>query len=252
LRCRLPAGAVAGAVAALLAAGPARAGVPFVTDDPEPVEVNTWEVNSALTGTRQAAGTFALLPQVDINYGAAPGLQLHIQPQLAYASTPQGRSAGVGDTEIGVKYRLTAPSEAEGDVMVGLYPRVELPTGSASRNLGAGATSTYLPIWCQVTLGRWTGYGGGGYWINSASGSRNAWAAGWVALYRVTEGLQVGGEVYGKTADMVGGRSSSGFNLGAIYQLAKDTNLLFSAGRGLTDASATNQASVYLGVQVDY
>ena len=240
------------AAAALSCATLSRAGVPFVTDDPEPVDYRAWEVNYALTGTRVRDATTAFLPQVDINYGAAPGVQLHLQPQIAYADAAGTRTLGIGDTEIGVKYRLTPESEDARDWMVGLYPRVQIPTGNANRNLGAGSSSVYLPLWLQTTRGAWTNYGGGGYWINSGSGNRNAWAAGWVVLYQFTEALQMGGEVFWKGADTAGGRSSSGFNAGAIYSLAKDYRLLLSAGRGLSDAAATNQVSVYLGLQVAY
>jgi hypothetical protein len=68
---------------ALLWAVPCLAGPPFVTDDPEPVDYQKWEVNYALTGSHNQAGTGAFLPQVDMNYGIAEGVQFHMQPQLA-------------------------------------------------------------------------------------------------------------------------------------------------------------------------
>jgi hypothetical protein len=59
-----------------LAATPAWAGPPYLTDDPEPVELGHWEFHlaSQWTATRHAAqGTS---PHVEVNYGALPQLQL--------------------------------------------------------------------------------------------------------------------------------------------------------------------------------
>jgi hypothetical protein len=193
-----------------------------------------------------------LFSGIDGNYGAAPGLPLHVQPQLAYANASTGRTYGLGDTEVGIKYRVTPVSDRPDDWMISLYPRYETPTGNANRNLETGASSVYLPVWLQTTRAGWTTDGGSGYWVNSGAGNRNAWAAGGVALYRFTEKLQFGGEVFAKTADSADGRGSSGFNLGGIYGLAADYNVLFSPGRGLSNAASTSQASVYVGLQVIY
>lgn len=245
-------------VAALLFATAAHAGPPFVTDDPEPVEHRSWEVNYALAATYTKDDDTANLPQIDANYGVAPGVQLHVQPRAAFVHPTDRKTAyGYGDTELGVKYRLTASESDEDRWMVSLYPMLEVPTGSAGRDLGAGAYSTYLPIWLQTTRGRWTTFGGGGYWINRATGARNALSGGWVVLYQFTPRLQFGGEVFGATAstpfnDAANGRGSTGFNLGGTYRLAPRYNLLFSAGRGLTNVAASNQASFYLALQVLY
>jgi hypothetical protein len=241
------------AVLALALVTAAHAGPPFITDDPEPVEDGHWEVNSAFTGVRTAAGTTALAPQFDINYGAATGVQLHVMPQMAYNSAGGdaggGRSYGPGDTEFGVKLRFVNESGPGGEWMAALYPFYEAPTGSAARGLGAGASSVYLPLWLQWATDGWTMFGGGGYWIDSGTGRRNAWAAGWTLLYAFTPGLQLGGEVYAKTADTVGAHGTAGFNLGGTYELGKDSALLFSAGRGIANITATNEMSWYLGIR---
>lgn len=235
----------AGCVGALASA--AYAGPPFVTDDPEPVEYHAWEVNYALTGVRDAGGTMDFLPQIDANYEPAPGVQLHVQPQAAYSRVARVQAHGIGDTELGLKRRLTPEPEGEEAWMVSAYPLYEVPTGNARRKLGAGFSSTYLPLWAQRSFGGWTVYGGG-YWFDPGAGNRNAWAGGWVALYRWNERLQLGGEWYGKTADTAGASGSSRFDLGGTLRLAKDYSLLFSAGRGLGNAAATDVASFYLGL----
>jgi len=52
------------------------AGPPFVTDDPEPVEHQHWEVNYALTKSWREGEASAGIPSIDINYGIVPNVQL--------------------------------------------------------------------------------------------------------------------------------------------------------------------------------
>ncbi len=232
----------------------AHAGPPFVTDDPEPVENGHWEINSAVTGIRTSAGSMAFAPQIDINYGAAPGVQLHLMPQMAYSrsggESGSTRAYGIGDTELGVKIRLIDQTGPDGGWMFSMYPLYEAPTGNARRGLGAGAGSEFLPFWLQRTGGGWTTFGGGGLWINSGAGRRNAWAAGWVALYQFTPDLQLGGEIFARTADAIGAHGTAGFNFGGTYDLRKNVSALFSAGRGIANVSDTDEAAWYLGIRI--
>jgi hypothetical protein len=55
-----------------------------------------------------------------------PDVQLHVQPQLDYARTEAGTEFGIGDTEIGVKYRLIKEDEH------GLTPMVDRGEGGAA------------------------------------------------------------------------------------------------------------------------
>lgn len=239
-------------IVAALSGGSAFAGPPFITDDPEPVEYQAWEINYGATYLRTATATSGALPGIDINYGAFPGVQLHVQPQMAYSRGHGPRAYDVGDTELGIKYRLSAATDDKRSWMFALYPMLELPTGSARRNLGAGAHSFYLPLWAQTTRGPWTVFGGGGYWRNSAPDARNAWAGGLTVLYQLSDRLQFGGEVFGTTPNSADGRASVGTNFGGVYQVAHDLSLLFSIGHGLRNASATNKGAAYLGVRVSY
>ena len=54
------------------------AGPPFVTDDPEPVELGHWEVYASSIVVRNPSGVNGTLPHVEVNNGVAPNLQLHI------------------------------------------------------------------------------------------------------------------------------------------------------------------------------
>lgn len=217
------------------------------------MEYGHWEVNNALTGTRASSETFAYLPQVDINYGVQPGVQLHLMPQVGYRATAEQQGFARGNTELGIKYRLTPDSDEPQDWMVAIYPLYELSSGNALRFQGTGASSTYLPVWVQTQRGRWTFYGGGGYWINPGASRQNAWAAGWVTLYQWSPRLQWGCEWFVQTNNSLPRQgAASGFNLGGNYEFAQGYALLFSVGQGLTNVSATNQGSYYLGLQRVY
>ena len=90
------------AVAALAKAGP-----PFVTDDPEPVAYRHWEVYLGSQYEHGSDGATGTLPHVEVNYGALPNLQLHLIAPMAFdAPSGAGRQSGYGDTELGAKYRL--------------------------------------------------------------------------------------------------------------------------------------------------
>ena len=211
----------------------AYAGPPFITDDPEPVDLGHWEVYGFSAGASGHGDTTGLGPSLEVNYGAAPGLQLHFIGGLAYDDQPGGKVLmGLGDTEFGAKLRFINPGEDDWYPQVGIFPLVEVPTGNAKRGLGAGEFQEFLPIWLQKDWGNWTTYGGGGYWINPGPGNRNYWFAGWLLQNQVTDKLALGAEVFHQTSNMIGRSASTGFNLGGVFDFTKQDHLLFSVGRG--------------------
>jgi hypothetical protein len=236
------------AVALLAGCGLALAGPPFVTDDPEPVDYQHHEFYIGTQQTRTADGRAGTLPHIEYNYGAAPDLQLHVIVPLAFNS-PAGasRQTGLGDIELGFKYRFL--QETDDRPMAGIFPIVLTRTGNADRGLGNGATQVFLPVWLQKKFGEWQTYGGGGYWINHATGARNHWFFGWQVQREISEQWTLGGEVFHSTEAAIGEGSSTGFNLGGMFNLNEHDHVLFSAGRGLANASTTNRFSSYLAYQ---
>lgn len=237
------------------AASPAIAGPPFVTDDPEPVDLGHWEVYVFSDGAIDRHDASGLGPALEVNYGAAPNVQLHLIADLAY-DDPAGGAAviGRGDTELGVKWRLLAPGDGDRGLQVGVFPLLEIPTGDARRGLGAGQVDAFLPIWVQKDFGKWTTYGGGGYWINPGPSNRNYWFVGWLLQRQVADKLALGAEVFHATSAMVGRSGSTGFNVGGQYDFDAHRHLLFSAGRGglaqAVDAGAVSDpVTYYLGFQ---
>lgn len=220
-------------------------GPPFFTDDPEPVEYLHWEVYVASQYLHTHDDVSGTAPHFELNYGAAPNLQLHVIAPFAY-SMPTGGSKqwGYGDTEFGMKYRFV--QETKNTPQVGIFPLIEAPTGSASRGLGNGHAQYFLPVWIQKSFGDWTTYGGGGFWHNTAPGARDHWFFGWQAQKAVSKSLTLGGEVFYQTADTVGGNNHTGFNIGGIYDFNEGHHFLFSIG---SDVAGSSLGTMYVAYQ---
>ncbi len=211
---------------------PTWAGPPFLTDDPQTVDFQHWEFYLASMDFRTRDGWSGDGPHVEINYGVVPNVQLHVIAPLAYDAPKDGPSHyGYGDTELGVKFRFV--QEARNLPMVGIFPLLEVPSGSAREGLGTGRVHALLPVWLQKTWGTWTAYGGGGYGINPGPGLQNYGFVGMVLQKQVLKPLLVGVEVYHQTASEADGRGDTAFNVGTVYDFSEDHHLLFSAGRSI-------------------
>ncbi len=235
-------------VLVVMICGRAFAGPPFRTDDPEPVEHKHWEFYTATQYENDRGDLFGTAPHVEVNYGIVPDVQLHLIIPNAY-SRPKGGPAlfGIGDIELGVKYRFV---QERGYVpMVGTFPLLEVPTGSRTRGLGTGQPQLFLPLWLQKSRGPWTTYGGGGYWINPGTGNRNYWYAGWVLQYAVAEWLTVGAELFHLTPATTEGQSETGYNLGAIIHFSERHHVIGSAG---TDVRGPASFFCYAGYLITW
>src|SRR5262249_8874921 len=114
----------------LVCASIARAGAPFVTDGPEPVEPGHWEAFFASQLSHQPGPWSGAAPFIDANYGAADDLQVHLVVPMAFDVPEHGaRHYGYGDTEVGTKVRFI--EETKRRPQVGVYPLVVIPTGYA-------------------------------------------------------------------------------------------------------------------------
>jgi len=220
------------------------AGPPFLTDDPVPVEYKSSEFYVFSTYDKTKDGKDTTIPAFEYNYGVFPETQLHIVVPFVSSSPDDSSSEyGLGDIEIGVKYRFI--QETETTPQIGIFPMAELATGDSDKGLGNGKTWWRLPVWLQKSWGDWTTYGGGGYVINNATGQKSYPFAGWLLQKDLSEKLTLGGEVYGRAKDTDDGQSTTVLNFGGIYKFTPDFNLLFSAGHSVAGESHT---IAYLGL----
>ncbi|MFI5145309.1 MAG: transporter [Ignavibacteria bacterium] len=205
-----------------------------------------WEFYVSSHSAHDDAGWSGTLPHFEVNYGVIDNVQLHAIAPMAYNFPGQGANTySFGDMELGIKYRFI--QEGKSVPMIGIFPLVEVPTGSQSRGLGNGKAQFYLPVWLQKSFGKWQTYGGSGYWINPGTKKKNWWFAGWQLSRQVTEKLNIGVELYHSTASDVNSENESRFNIGAVYDFSEKHHLLFSAGRGF---NGPVKAQMYIGYQL--
>lgn len=219
------------------------AGPPFRTDDPEPVAFGHYEMYLFSEGTHVASETSGALPGFEINYGAAPNLQLSAEFAYGYARDEAGWHSAYEASEVGVKYRFVEEDEDGWRPQLGFYPSVEIP--------GHGEpAATLLPLWAQKTIGDWEIFGGAAYGIHPGREGHNNWFAGIGGLHPIMPGLSAGAEVFHETADRHDGDSETGFNLALLGDLSKHWHLVGSAGRGFTNVRRSNRFSYYLGLEL--
>jgi hypothetical protein len=247
-----------------LAASPAAAGPPYLTDDPVPVELGHWEIYGFTQGSLVDHQASFALPATEINYGALPELQLHVQLEMALSSSSGfATQYGVGDAEAGFKYRILHPGEANWWPQIAVYPQVAFPSGRAARGLGSGRVHAFLPLWFEKDFpAGWSSDFGGGYWINPGPGNRDYWFFGWQVQREVVAGLVLGAELFTQSASTTvlagelgypaGTRQLTGLNLGAVYDVTAHHHLLLSAGTGILDAGRSDLATYYVGYQFTF
>ncbi len=235
------------ALVVLLAPG-AHAGPPYITDDPEPVEYRHWETYLASLFFKEREAWKGTGPHLEVNYGPLPNVQLHVIAPLAFDVPNEGASNyGYGDMELGVKFRFI--QESDWMPQIGTFPLLEVPTGSHQRNLGSGHLQTFLPLWAQKSLGKWTAYGGAGYWINPGSRNRDWCYTGLVIERRVLPNLTPGLEIFYGTSQEVGGPHETGINFGLVWDVSDLQHIIFSAGPAL---EGSNQLQGYFAYQLTF
>lgn len=229
-------------------AGPALAGPPYVTDDPQPTDLGHWEIYNYVTWAR-TPGNSAGEGGLDLNYGGAKDLQLTLVIPAAF-QTGGGLDLGMGDIEAAAKYKVLHQKDGSPMPDVSVFPRLFLPT--APSRLGTGRVGLLLPVWAQKDFGKWSLFGGGGYQINPGPGQRNFWVSGAVLTRQFTDRFSLGAEVYHQTRDAADARDFTGVNLGMTYQLVKHWSLLAAGGPGVQNAHGQGQYQAYLALEAQY
>ncbi len=217
------------------------AGPPFRTDDPEPVAWHHYEAYLFSTYDRVPGSRSLALPAFEFNIGAAPNLQLHVVLPAAYLR-PQG-AYGLGDVELGAKYRFVQESRTR--PQIGVFPLIEIPTGNSMRGLGNGQVWARIPVWVQKSAGPWTTYGGVGYEINHAPGMKSSMFAGGLVQRELTKRLILGAETYSQQAQLTGARGATYLDAGGYYNCRENLSLLFMAGHSV---AGEQRSTAYVGL----
>jgi len=233
------------AAALIAGAGPAAAGPPYVTDDPQPTDLGHWEVYNFVSGV-QAEGTLSGQAGFDINYGGARDLQLTAVIPLDYS----GGQGGTGDMELAAKYRFLHQAPGSWTPDVAFFPRVFLPTQGPQ--FGPSRLDLFLPLWAEKDWGKWSLFGGGGYTFNPGLDNRNYWLTG-IALSRALgERWSLGAEVYHQTPQARDARTFTGVNGGVTYKVTDHWTFMLAAGPGVQNARQGGQYDAYLALEATY
>jgi hypothetical protein len=233
----------------LLAAGfgPAMAGPPYQSDDPQPTDYGHFEIYTFDRGTFGRSGSSSA-SGLDFNYGAAPDLQLTAAVPFGYDAPSDGPSAfGPGNVELAAKYRFIHQDTFGLDVSV--FPRIFLPSPSQT---GDPTASILLPIWIQKDWGPVSAFGGGGCQFSLHDVGRNFCLYGATITRQVLEKLQLGVEVFHQTSDGSGAPPSTTLGMGARYDLDDHYHLLGYVARGLENVSQTGSWAWYASILFTY
>jgi hypothetical protein len=222
------------------------AGPPFGTDDPEPVGFRHWEYYLSSMDQFQPGFATGTLPHFEFNYGLIRGCQIHCEIPMNYSLTRDKEfQYGYAYTEVGFKYRFF--KSKDGSFQAGTFPIFEIPTVK-NTNFGNNKMQVYLPVWVQKSWGRFTTYGGGGYWINPGNGNKNWIYAGWEAQYDISKRFTLGGELYYKSPPADGTRSYVGFNTGGFVNFSENFHFIWSIGHSIGGNTTTAYAGFLITI----
>jgi hypothetical protein len=233
---------------------PLRAGNPLQTNDPETPGRNGFEVNLS-NNLRLTRNEFTQhLPLLDINYGHVENVQWKISiPVLQVDPDPGVGHWGVGDVQLGWKYRFL--EEEEHGFMASLYPQPLLPTGNVELGLGDGHFELFLPM--SVGKHFWKDqlfvYAEAGHNIVFEDTSQDTWFFGVASEWKLTEKLELVGEIADVVVSQSGGCDELFFNLGFNYQCAKHVALQTAFGRSFGDeGGGLPYFTSYVGLQITW
>ncbi len=236
--------AFAALAATLVAATPVAAGPPYETDDPEPTDLHHWEIYNFGTIDGRG-GDIGGEAGVDLNYGAAKGLQLTATLPAAFErTTGNGWRIGTGDVELAAKYRFI--NDGKSGWQAAVFPRLILPTSASG--LGGNRVRLLLPLWVQKDFGPTSIFGGGGYEVNPGNGNKDFWQAGIAVTHDFSKSLTLGAETAWQSADTRGGSSSTGVNLGLVQKLGGPYSLLLAGGPSFSAGQTSYHAYAALGL----
>jgi hypothetical protein len=216
----------------------AMAGPPYVTDDPDPTDYRHWEIYTGFQYENDLGGTTAAsLPFAEFNYGAMPNVQVSFSTQLDETGNAGLHSYGYGGSEFGVKTRFI--QESRDRPQISFYPSIQMPGAPG------GHVVTFLPMWLQKSSGSWTGFGGGGLYLNPGPHMRDYTFVGGAVEHDISPATSVGIELFHQGSPTATGTDTTGANLGVISQIGAYHAILFSFGRALHGATAFSAYSSY-------
>ena len=214
--------------------GVARAGAPFLTDDPGFV-AQGWEVRPQASYEDNVNGTIET-GALDLNYTIVPTFKVNLTLAEKWIDPAGGPSAsGFADTDFKFKWRFLEEDPSGWRPAMSIAPNVTFPTASSRKGLGDGVWRYRLPVQIGKSFGDYYAFGEFGYqWAASNSASNQAIYG--VAIQRpLTPELTVGIELNGSAPTDSWRDYGLTANIGAAYVVNEHVQLLGSIGRTVRD-----------------
>jgi hypothetical protein len=231
----------------------AQAGPPFISNGAATLDPQHFEIDISAQYTKANGAGAAAIPSVEVDYGVIDKLQIGIQIPIELVHIDGvGTNIGPADTQMGVKYRFVDSDDEGWRPGIAFAPVILVPSGSQQRGLGSGHVQGFLPVWLSKDFHEWSVFGGGGYNINLGADRLNWWFTGLGVTRDLSAKWTVGAEVFHTTPIARGTKDSTGFNVGAIYNVSNVHHLMAAIGRNLVNARENNEVSVYLGYQATF
>lgn len=250
----------------ILGAASLSAQMPFYTDDPAVTEprvlhfefFNEYDAlqSSQYPNLNQNTANFKL------NYGLPHNLELDVDaPYLAiYRGPGSQNSAGGGDTDMGVKWRIRdiSPGSRSPAFAASIY--IEFPTGNVREQLGSGLTDYWLNTIAQEPITdktRITANFGFLFAGNTSTGvigvqttRGHVYTGGISFVHDFTPRLTLGAEAYGGLADSSGlGKDQLQGLAGGVYTVRDGLSFTFAVLGGKYEASP--RIGGQMGFEVD-
>ena len=254
-------------VAVLVDAVPARAQLPFYTDDPAVTEPGKLHFEFFNEIDALQSSQFPDLRQntanLKLNYGLPHNLELDVDsPYLSVLrATGVQSSKGIGDTNLGVKWEFHKASQDSHLPNFGASLYIEFPTGDTKKQLSSGLTDYWLNFIAQEPLSEKTrinvnlGYLFAGNTSTGVLGIENTrghvYTGGASILHDFTPRLTLGIESYGGlSSNDALGRSQLQFLAGGQYALRDGLALSFGLLGGKYVASP--RIGGQIGFSIDF
>jgi hypothetical protein len=230
----------------------AQGGPPLLTNDPGTPGAENWEINIAAMPILSRDQNSYQLPQLDINYGVGPRIQLTMEIPYVFATAPgQPHATGWSNALPGVKWRFI---ENKRGWNVSVFP--QLATGGARGDVRSGiatsGTRILLPLEVQRNFGPLELNAEAGYYIpfHETNQGHEERIIGFAAGHQFTKKLEIIGEIYNDSAMGVPPHDTT-WDAGGRYEFHKGLIFLSMAGRSFSPASSGQPTFFgYFGIQI--
>jgi len=199
---------------------PARAQMPFYTDDPSitPVRTIHIELFDEYDGLQSSQFPDKRQNTANFKFNFSPFSHLELDLDFPYLNIQRAagadNSGGIGDTNLGAKWSLPARASGPLNASYSISFYVEFPTGDPANGLGSGLTDYWLNFAMQKPLSEATrinwnlGLLFAGNTSTGAVGIQTrrgqVYTGGASLLHDLTSRLTVGAELYGGVSDGAG------------------------------------------------